>query len=535
AFAPWVLYATPRMFSWRSEAATPPLFFTQFYFATLTVGRPTFDSMQLAFVGLYLAVMLVGVIVLFRNRRGEPTARPYRALLLAGILTPALVVFVLALPFHDFGRPLAARYLVMLAACFYVLAAWGAVRLGRWRTWAVVGVMVGVALWGMSNIAVGAIRRDEFYSASSLLHDLVGLPADVVILHNDRTWTTFAAAYDRPFEVTRQSQPMTPEYADYLLPQWWDRAGVVWVVETPYARESDPDSRLDAWFSERAVDRYRWTFDETTVTAYVRNRPVIALHTAIWYPHNQYLAGVNLIGSEIPLRRYAIGDSVHIALYWHTSPADAFTVQIRQGEQVIPFSVEPLQTQRDVGVTRQHISLPLLPDTPAGRYTVELLNGGEISLLGEIEVVQLRQTPTVTAAEIATPTDIPFGEQVTLIGYTAGEFRAGQTYPITLYWHTASPITERYKVSVFWLGEAFNPQSNNPLWGQSDGEPQGWQFPTTLWPPNTLIADPHTLVIPANVPHGNYQLGVVMYRVSDGQRLPVNSGDIAILEQITLP
>ena len=55
-----------------------------------------------------------------------------------------------------------------------------------------------------------------------------------------------------------------------------------------------------------------------------------------------------------------------------------------------------------------------------------------------------------------------------------------------------------------------------------DGQPLENRFPTTAWLPGVPVVDPHSLQLPAGLPPGNYQLQAGLYRLADGQRLPVS-------------
>jgi hypothetical protein len=54
----------------------------------------------------------------------------------------------------------------------------------------------------------------------------------------------------------------------------------------------------------------------------------------------------------------------------------------------------------------------------------------------------------------------------------------------------------------------------------SDGQPLAGVYPTSLWSPGELIADPRTVALPEGP--GTYDLVVGLYRLDDGQRLPVD-------------
>jgi hypothetical protein len=68
----------------------------------------------------------------------------------------------------------------------------------------------------------------------------------------------------------------------------------------------------------------------------------------------------------------------------------------------------------------------------------------------------------------------------------------------------------------------------------SDAIPAGWERPTTGWIADEYIADPHELVLPADLPPGNYQLLVGLYDAASGARLIMDSGKDAYLLPLSI-
>ena len=52
-----------------------------------------------------------------------------------------------------------------------------------------------------------------------------------------------------------------------------------------------------------------------------------------------------------------------------------------------------------------------------------------------------------------------------------------------------------------------------------DGPPAGGYFNSSLWQPGDIIPDPHTLLLPADLPPGEYQLAIGLYEPLTGVRL----------------
>ena len=99
-------------------------------------------------------------------------------------------------------------------------------------------------------------------------------------------------------------------------------------------------------------------------------------------------------------------------------------------------------------------------------------------------------------------------------------------------------MIDSYTVFTHLLGEAFNPDTRGPVWGQHDGLPLDGGLPTFQWPVGRVIRDRHTMSIDPDAPPGVYSLEVGMYLLETGQRLPVRTaggeliGDRMLLEPI---
>jgi hypothetical protein len=107
------------------------------------------------------------------------------------------------------------------------------------------------------------------------------------------------------------------------------------------------------------------------------------------------------------------------------------------------------------------------------------------------------------------PTNATFGDQLALLGYD----RAGDTF--TLYWQAFTPISHDYTTFVHLLDEQGN------LLAQHDGQPQGGDYPTSIWSAGEIVSDTITLPLPAdNTPH---QLAIGVYLLSTLERLPVTA------------
>ena len=62
------------------------------------------------------------------------------------------------------------------------------------------------------------------------------------------------------------------------------------------------------------------------------------------------------------------------------------------------------------------------------------------------------------------------------------------------------------------------------IWGQADGRPVCWTYPTFDWRPGQIIADQHAIAIKPDTPPGDYPVLVGMYLPDTGDRLEVWDG-----------
>jgi hypothetical protein len=133
-------------------------------------------------------------------------------------------------------------------------------------------------------------------------------------------------------------------------------------------------------------------------------------------------------------------------------------------------------------------------------------------------------------AESATPLDVGFGPAIRLRGYRLEPARE-DIIRLALAWKAAEPLERDYTVFVHLLDEG------GQVRAQRDGVPLGGYRPTTTWEPGELLADRYGLLLPADLPPGEYALAVGMYD-STGQRLPAYdaagkelAGGVVILPQ----
>lgn len=140
----------------------------------------------------------------------------------------------------------------------------------------------------------------------------------------------------------------------------------------------------------------------------------------------------------------------------------------------------------------------------------------------------------------AQPADLPasaqdvnvdFGGIIRLRGFEIVPQPAnpGDTLTVTLFWEALTPPSQSYTVFVHLL------QTGDSVpFAQADGIPRGGLYPTSLWIANTLIRDPHTIILPSDLPSGSYELHVGLYDLGTGQRLAGPEPDFSVILPVEL-
>jgi len=233
----------------------------------------------------------------------------------------------------------------------------------------------------------------------------------------------------------------------------------------------------------------------------------------------QYVAKVERPGDAILL---IAPNQIEAFSYYHRSGAETFP---------LPHSrpLDPSETTAALeAIVAQHPRLFVLfwADEQADpNHFVESWLNTHAYKAGDAWYGQVRLATYATsrpAAEMTTPSGAQFaasaGAHVTLDGYSlqAAALSPGDILQITLFWQADAALTARYKVFVHLYSDP-----NQPPLAQQDGEPGGGLLPTTGWVPGQRYADNHGVLIPADMPPGQYTLFVGLYNLFDGARLPV--------------
>jgi 4-amino-4-deoxy-L-arabinose transferase-like glycosyltransferase len=253
---------------------------------------------------------------------------------------------------------------------------------------------------------------------------------------------------------------------------------------------------------------------------------------------------ISLIGYELGTVRMQPRDSLSFSLFWQNQQAleqdyvvfvhvtgrgDGFTWQ--EDDQPVgglfPTSQWPVGVEVWDG---REIAVPT--DAPPGRYRLEV-GWYDSSTLERLPVLGEDGRPednalvldyvTITGDEESpSPQNqltAAFGDSISLLGYDLdpAATRPGGVIHLRLYWQARELVSEDYAVFVHLLDK------NGQLWGQHDGQPEGGFYPTSFWDEGEVIVDEHEIVLKPDMPPGEYQIVIGLYRLATGERLAVSA------------
>jgi len=117
-------------------------------------------------------------------------------------------------------------------------------------------------------------------------------------------------------------------------------------------------------------------------------------------------------------------------------------------------------------------------------------------------------------------TDLQYDEAIQLLGFElpAGTvYEPGDIVPVSLYWQTKIALEQDMVIAWFIANETRIHQAQ-------DSQPAFGFMPTSTWQANVPIWDNHATILPADIPPGDYEIWVVMYRFDAAgniERLPI--------------
>lgn len=571
----WLNYALRGFLSNSSASPTAPLDFLKIYWTVLTVGIPLNVEQYAPVTIPVLVIFAAGLALLVWGARRDWRQARHVTLFVSGLLIPIIVVYLVSIPKEGVYAPqFAPRYLVIYTAYYSILLAWGIVKLSgfghelhefyefkpifrairvirgkklvgwRWLVGAVLTAVTLYAAWvGLRSYHPGRVLTDD-YNSLVLTIEAYKRPSDAVILFTDTDWPIFAYHHPNEWRGVPHAWQITPAVTDEFLAPIWESSDGVWLVITPYAGVSDPQGMMVNWLDERATAVATYTYGDKALHFYARTAARAVLidelipeaaprfeETAVLHPNWQ------LTGYDQAIRDVHSGDTLHVSLFGRGDEAAASVGLVDEAGQVGQETAVTLPAATNL--IRQQINLLISPDTPSGSYHFFIRDEqDQLVKLGRVNVRQ-RGSAALTTADvtIANRLDLDFADGIRLLGYeveTESPQPGGIVY-LTLYWQAQQPAAQKYKVFTHLLGEVYNINNDNFLWGQQDNEPVNNSRPTTTWRSGEVIVDSYAIPIDAQAPEGTYQIEIGLYDPATGARLPLlNGGDRVLLTSVSV-
>jgi hypothetical protein len=258
---------------------------------------------------------------------------------------------------------------------------------------------------------------------------------------------------------------------------------------------------------------------------------------------------LRILGYQVDQADSQAANEALITLYLeadaHTKePTTSFSVKTRllsplggetlaEWDTTLPTSVAPENWPPGEAIMEQ-ITINVPPGLEPGAYPLNISLAGldsaefwPISLDNDIERLDRLPLgylvlPTAVDEEAIAIREATFGDQVQLLGYTISEPRPGEALELTLFWRVSEPLGDEVPaLNVF----THVLESSGQLVANHDGIPGNGRYPTPSWMPGMIIADAHTIELPADLPAGDYEVGVGLYDPESGERLAVVGGD----------
>jgi hypothetical protein len=279
-------------------------------------------------------------------------------------------------------------------------------------------------------------------------------------------------------------------------------------VVAPPVTDVAPTHSLDVWADGR-VRILGYDLSPDTVQA-GQHLELVLYQSAesledIWMPYGQ-------LG---PVEARWTTDSRLLTPQWQ-----AGEVVVERYELPVPFALTPGEYPLRLGYA----------DLSGGRTELEFSNGETTVDLGTIEVLPNHSAPSDRVLQQALAN---LDNQIALVeararsGLQARQanweqaltVRAGRAFHLTLTWRALLSPRASHTVFIHLIDSAGHPVAGH------DYTPLGGACPTYLWFPKWLpgqvFIDPYRLVIPADLPPGDYWLEVGMYGMTSLRRLPV--------------
>ncbi len=557
-YLPWVIYVTPRLISYiehkRDVENYIPLGFLRFFgdhFVAFTLGHLPENLQKYAWITLVgLLLALIGFVV---------AKKTWRLLLGLYLFGPMGIVFIINLN-YPFTPPFFERTLLLVAPAYWLFIALGLIWLWQRQSWPAIAA-VAVLLVGsvISFTSFYILPRYPAEDYRPLLEDIAARATGEDTILGSYQWQIgLYYAYlpsPRPklFAVPGWGQGWSSaaDNADSLIadvseilnhsPRLWfpayQASGHIWEDEAEVALAELGHPALLEWHSPQTKLTLVGTsqlpqhqapttnFEDSLILLeatvggekYQAGRDIVPV-TLLWHkqsnPDNEHRVNLRLI--DAAGRTWATRDSQPRAGQVPFSDITLGDTLLDKHGLLTPAGAPPASYRLMLSVRQVNNDHPLDLVDETGQPL-----GAELQL-AEITLITPHPPVGSTALPVQVETDVIFGQQAKLVGYTLGQgkFKAGETMPLTLFWESLIDSPGPLEILVELrdeTGQSYLSYQQAPIW------------PSTEWQTGTILRDPHDVALPPTLTPADYQLFISLLS-SEGSlltpqyhRLKVNS------------
>jgi mannosyltransferase len=351
--------------------------------AAFSAGLAVPPSIGWAVAVLFLIAVTAGLVALFRRHRPEPW------LIAAYLLLPLTLAWVVnpIMPFFY------ARYLLLIAPAFYLLAAWGVAawsHLRRPLSGLGAALLIAASCFGLVGYYADDVYLKGRYGQMMAYIQANARPGDGLLLANQLQRPIFE--YYQPDGLQahifpRYEYPLEDSRTADDLAAIAGRHPRLWLVRYGNPAEYDPDGYLSRWLATHGSKAYFGGWVDADLSLYVMT-PADKATTGgdvIQHPlHADLGEEVRLLGYVLSAEQVAPGDTLLLTLYWQAlAPmAQRYTVFTHlldaNGEIQAQMDSEPqgggLPTDRlTVGqVVQDNYALAVTADATPGTHVIEV-------------------------------------------------------------------------------------------------------------------------------------------------------------------
>ncbi len=303
--------------------------------------------------------------------------------------------------------------------------------------------------------------------------------------------------------------------------------------------ESDPPRAILTGVEDDDAD------EEVALIAYAEGEAYMPVNlpdeSILWLsPLAQWGDAIQLGGASIPDRVLPPGEEFLLTFYLQSLRSmDAnYNRQIRvvgaDGQELLradgwPFGSSTSQwTQGDVWPDGHIFTLP--DDTPPGYYRIDVrfYDSSTTDDLGAPVTVGYLVVGASDAGQATSETLARFGDSIELTNATLAQNRSadGHSVSIDLTWQADEAIAGDYTRFVHIL------DAGGQLVAQADSPPLDGFLPTSAWNPLVPVHETVRLLLPEDLPSGEYSAVIGFYDFTTLERLPVSVDDTSAGDSI---